>query len=545
MDSDRATVFDRATIEEFTRTGDWDERTIADLVGARATSSRDDLAFIAPDSDLTWGEYDALSTRLAGALARLGIPAGEKLGVMMTGGSAVHVVYLAAQKAGLVVLGIGPRAGRAEVRHLLGAAGCTRLVTRREHRGVPAVEMVRDLALEQHLTVDLSAAVVALTVAGREAEVPEVEEAIGHVRGRALGADDLFFLNSTSGTTGQPKCVMQSMNIRKYFGPLAHGAGRFREREIVCSVLPAPFGFGQWSAHVMPAMYGYTTVLPDEFDPTETLGLIEQHGVTVLAAVTSQFVMMLNSPAFRRTDLSTLRVLFTGGERVPRARAAEFEEETGCTVLQFYGSNEAGPISVTAVDDSAEKRLTTGGRAIPGMHVRLFAEDGTDVTSKGGPGRCAVRGPGCTPGYYRDPVANAGLRRDDGWLVTGDLVSIDPEGYLSVTGRATDFIIRGGQNISTQAVEEAVAACPRVHQATVVSRPDDVMGERVCAFVVTTDGGELGMAELQAHLAAAGLSKNGWPEWLATLPELPLSTGGKVDRARLRQEAQERFPSHL
>jgi acyl-CoA synthetase len=128
-------------------------------------------------------------------------------------------------------------------------------------------------------------------------------------------------------------------------------------------------------------------------------------------------------------------------------------------------------------------------------------------------------------------------------MLTGDLVTVDGEGYVSVTGRATDFIIRGGQNISTQAIEEAVAGCPRVHQAAIVSRPDEVMGERVCAYVVTRDGTDLSWSELHEHLAETGISKQGWPEWLATLPELPLSTGGKVDRAWLRQDALERFPS--
>lgn len=537
-------AFDQETVSAYTSAGEWDGATIADHVARHAAERPDAPAFIAPDSDLTWAQYDALSTRLAAALvADLGLQRGEILGVLMTGGAAVHVAYLAAQKAGVVILGVGPRAGSAEVAHLLEVSGATRLMTRREHRGHAASGLVADLGLDLHLTLDLADGECELAVGRERVGLPRLTEADEILRGRALGADEVFFLNSTSGTTGVPKCVVQTMNIRKYFGPLAHRAGALGPDEVVCSVLPAPFGFGQWSAHVVPAMYGYPTVLPDEFDPEGTLRLIEEHRVTVLAAVTSQFVMMLNAPGFGDADLSSLRVLFTGGERVPRDRAAEFEERTGCVVLQFYGSNEAGPISVTSVHDSRERRLTTGGRVIPAMRPRLFAEDGTELTRTGGPGRCAVLGPGCSPGYFNDPAANAALRRDDGWMLTGDLVTIDSEGYLTVTGRATDFIIRGGQNISTQAVEEAVASCPRVHQAAVVSRPDEVMGERVCAYVVTADGAELGWEELHAHLAATGVSKNAWPEWLATLPELPLGTGGKVDRARLRGDAVQRFPA--
>lgn len=539
----KSAAFDRATIEEHTRNGDWDELTIADHVARHARTKPDAVAFHAADSTLTWREYDELSTRVAAAWARAGLERGEHLGVLMTGGAAVHVAYLAAQKAGLVVLGIGPRAGTAEIGHLLEASGTTRLVTRTVHRGTPAAELGAELGLARSLTLDLGAGRVELSADGSPLGVPDLGEAAGLVAGRAHGADDLFFLNSTSGSTGQPKCVMQTMNIRKYFGPLAVAAGELTDDEVVCSVLPAPFGFGQWSAHVMPAMYGYATVLPEEFDPADTLRLIAEHGVTVLAAVTSQFVMMLNAPGFAAADLSTLRVMFTGGERVPYERALQFERETGCKVLQFYGSNEAGPISVTAAADTEEQRLTTAGRAIEGMRPRLFAEDGVEITERGTPGRCAVRGPGMSPGYFGDPEADAALRREDGWMLTGDIVTIDADGYLRVTGRATDFIIRGGQNISTQAVEEAVARCPRVHQVAIVSRPDDVMGERVCAYVVTRDGDDLGWPELHDHLAAIGASKNSWPEWLATLPELPLSTGGKVDRAWLRQDALIRFPS--
>lgn len=539
----RGAAFDRATIDEYTRTGDWDGSTIADLVAGHAQARPDAKAFVAADSDLTWREYDELSTRVAAAWAGAGIEPGEHLGILMTGGAAVHVAYLAAQKAGIVILGIGPRAGTLEIRHLLEASGTTRLVTRRVHRGTPAADLAAELTLAQSLTLDLSAGWAELSLDGSPLGAPGLADAESAIAGRAHGPDDLFFLNSTSGSTGKPKCVMQTMNIRKYFGPLAKAAGGMGEDEVVCSVLPAPFGFGQWSAHVMPAMYGYPTVLPEEFDPADTLRLIVEHRVTMLAAVTSQFVMMLNAPGFADAGLSTLKVMFTGGERVPHDRAVQFERESGCKVLQFYGSNEAGPISVTAVTDTEEQRFTTAGRVIAGMRPRLFAEDGTEVTGSGTPGRCAVRGPGISPGYYGDPGANVALRRPDGWMLTGDIVSIDANGYLRVTGRATDFIIRGGHNISTQAVEEAVARCPRVHQVAIVSRPDDVLGERVCAYVVTTDGTELRREELHAHLSASGVSKNSWPEWLATLPELPLSTGGKADRAWLRQDALDRFPS--
>jgi acyl-CoA synthetase len=329
------------------------------------------------------------------------------------------------------------------------------------------------------------------------------------------------------------------MNVRKYFAPLAAEAAGFGPDEVVASVLPAPYAFGLWSAHIVPTRYAFPAVLCADFDPAETIRLIERHRVTVLAAVTSQFIMMLNAPAFADADLSSLRVLFTGGERVPAERAAQFEDRTGGVVLQFYGSNEAGPVSVTRITDERPARLGTAGRPIPAMRVRLYATDGTATR---GPGQVAANGPGCTPGYFGDEAANRQLFRDDGWLLMGDVGQLDEDGYLRITGRIADFIIRGGQNVSALVVEEAVGGHPRVAQVAVVAVPDAVLGERACAYVVTRDGAELALDEIREHLDAAGVSKLNWPERLVRLDMLPLGTGGKLDKATLRADARRRFP---
>jgi acyl-CoA synthetase len=512
--------FDPATVARYVAAGHWGREPIAALVARWAATRPDAVAFHAPDTTLTWRGYDRLSTRLAGAYVAAGLNPSDRLAVLLTGGALTHIAYLAAQKAGLVTVGLGPRAGDAEIAHILRQTGATGLATRRDHRGRRGAEIAARTGARRHFTLDLDGADVVLAGVG----VPSTASVMD---GRGLGPDDLFFLNSTSGTTGLPKCVRQTMNVRRYFGPLAARAAAFGPDEVVASVLPAPYGFGLWSAHVVPALYGFATVLTEQFDAGETLRLIERHRVTVLAAVTSQFLMLLNHPAFAGTDLSSLRVMFTGGERVPFARAAEFEDRTGCAVLQFYGSNEAGPISVTSVADPRERRLRTAGRPVTGTDLRLLMGEG------GTAGQVAVRGPGCTPGYDGDDAANARLFTPDGWMLTGDTATLD-DGYLTISGRIADFIIRGGHNVSAPAVEEHVAGHPRVAQVAVVGVADEVLGERVCAFVVTRDGAELTLDEVRAHLATAGVSKQDWPERLVRLAALPLGTGGKVDKARLR-----------
>lgn len=526
-------------IAAYTSTGDWTDETIADAVARQAEARPRAAALLAEDATLTWREYDELSTRVAAALAAAGLEPGQHLAVYLSNSAATHVAYLAAQKAGLVTVGLGPRAGAAEIRHVLAKTGARAILTRTIHRGQPTAGVADTFGLDRHLVLEVADG--SLSIDGARVELPGLDAARAEVAGRGLGPNDVFFINSTSGTTGLPKCVMQTMNNRKYFGPLTVTAGRLGEEEVFASAVPAPYGFGQWTQHVVPAMYGYPVVITEEFDADQTLRLVAEHRATLLAAVTSQFIMMLNSPLMGEVDLSSLRVLFTGGEKVPYDRAAEFEDRTGCAVLQFYGSNEAGPISVTSVTDDREHRLGTAGLPIPNMRLRLLDGDGADVTDRRGPGQVAVRGPGLTPGYYDDPAANEQLLRPDGWMLTGDIATLDDQGYLRITGRAADFIIRGGYNISALVVEEAVGRCPRVKQVAVVASPDQVLGERVCAYVVTRDGGELTLEELRESLAAQGVSKHMWPERLVTLPELPLSSGGKADKASLRADAARRF----
>jgi len=229
---------------------------------------------------------------------------------------------------------------------------------------------------------------------------------------------------------------------------------------------------------------------------------------------------------------------------VPERRAAEFEERTGCRVLQFYGSNETGALSRTTIRDTRARRLRTAGAVIPSMQVRLLADDGADVTAAGGPGVAACRGPLCCLGYYGDPEANTALYTPDGWMLTGDRCTIDADGYLTVAGRASDFIIRGGKNVSAAQVEDEVSTHPAVAVAAAIAMPDAVFGERVCAYVeLRPDAAPLDLAALQDHLAARGVGKELWPERLVVLDALPRASGGKVAKGALREDVRRRVPT--
>ena len=519
--------------------GWWGDDTIATVVARHAAAMPDALAFIADGRRYTWAEYHADSDRIARVLLAGGHRSGDRIAVMMPDGPAVHAVFVGIEKAGLVAVGIGARAGDREVAHLLTLTGAAVLVTTPDQHGRDASQLVADVTA-------LGAQIDRLVLVDGEAEIVDTGLAADVVvdAGAAmqpLDADSLFLLNSTSGTTGLPKCVMHTQNRWFYFHHLAAAAGGFGADEVFLGVLPAPYGFGLWTAHFTPTILGCPAVVMERFDADAALDLIERERVTVLCCVSTQFIMMLNAQAQRPRDLSSLRSMFTGGEAVPFERAAEFEQTTGAKVLQFYGSNETGALSHTSYATDRETRLRTAGHVIEEMQVRLLdPETHLDVAPGVDEGQPACRGPATALGYWGDEGANAKLFTDDGWMLMGDIVRIDPDGVLTVIGRTSDFIIRGGKNISAPAVEAEVATHPAVAMVAAVAWPDPVFGERVCAYVELRAGASLTLDELAAHLRERSVSREWWPEQLVVVDALPRSSGGKVAKGDLKADAKRR-----
>jgi acyl-CoA synthetase len=533
-------------------------QSVARRIAALARSRPDAVAYLGGGPPLGWSEYDAATHALAVLLRkRLAAERGDRIAILLPDGPGVHVALVGCERAGLVAVGIGPRAGLREIRHLIGLSGARCLIGRAEHQGHRMAEIVagwraEGLGLDHHIEIDAELRLgTRLRVDGTPFDLTAGNTSEGGEMSlqldESLQPDEVFLINSTSGTTGMPKCVIHDQARWHAFHALAVRHGRLSSDDVFMSVVPAPFGFGIWTSHVTPTLLGVPTVVMPRFDAGEALDLIERHRVSVLAAVSTQFILMLEAADTRPRDLSSLRILFTGGEAVPYARAAAFEEATGAAVLQFYGSNETGAVSGTSVDDSRDKRLRTAGRPIPEMHVRLFDESGADVTRTGA-GQPGCRGPTLSRGYFGagDEVAraNAALLRPDGWMLLGDRVVIDAEGYLRVVGRIDDFIIRGGKNISGPGVEEQVASHPAVALAAAVAMPDPIFGERVCVYVELRPGFDaLELGDLTRHLADREVSKETWPERIVVLDELPRGSGGKIAKQVLRDDIRRRLAS--
>ena len=510
--------------------GWWSDVTLSDAVARNAEQRPDRFAYIDhPGRSFTWREFDAAATALAEQLAGVGIARGDRVAVWHGDSAAIHLLFVAVERCGAVVVGIGARAGTREVAAILRNARPKLLISDGQ-RSEPATRATTAMS-------ELSVPVLVLRDVGRGPLLSIDAEPAAVPVGDALGADDVFLINSTSGTTGLPKCVVHTQNRWHYFHQKAVANGQLTPDDVFLPVIPMPFGFGIWTSHTSPIYLGASAVILDRFTARATCEAIAEHRVTVLCCVSTQLTMLMADRASRDNDLSSLRVVFTGGESLPYRPAAEFEELTGAMILQFYGSNETGLLSATTLNDSQERRLRTGGRIVPEMSVRLFDVD-QDVTETG-KGQPACRGPATSLGYLGGTDHDQLFTRD-GWMRMGDICEIDTDGYLSVTGRTSDFILRGGKNISASAVEDAATTHPAIAVAAAVAMPDPVFGEKVCLYAELVGSQTIDLSDLVEYLLAAGVSKELLPERLIVVDELPRSSGGKIAKSALREDIKAR-----
>lgn len=541
-------VVDPDMASQYRQLGYWGDVTLSDRVSELAELAPESEAFITDSGRVTWAGYDAASWKVFEAIVGAGIEPGERVAVLLPDGVTVHAALLGAERAGVTAVGLGVRAGAAEIHHVVSRTGSIALVTLERLREEPTTDLYErvraetDVALRHHLVLPDFAVDPAAPIYVDGAEQPRVDfDTIRLSGSRRIEADDLWMINSTSGTTGLPKCVMHTQNRWMYFHQKAAEFGDLGE-EVVMGAVPAPFGFGLWTSHFTPTLLGAPTVTMQRFSPELALELIERERVTVLCCVSTQFLLMMNSPRFASTDFSSLRVMYTGGEAVPYEQSRRWEEATGSLVLQFFGSNETGLLSGTTTRDNESERLETCGAVVPEMQVRLF-DEGTDVTDTGR-GQPGCKGPATCIGYLDDDEANAALFTDDGWMLMGDISELDDDGYLRVVGRKSDIIIRGGKNISAAEVERYANAHPSVALAAAIAAPDEMFGERVCLYLQLVDGAaELDLLAVRDHFEALHASRELIPEYVVVLPELPRSSGAKVAKGALREDVADRFGS--
>ncbi len=516
----------------------------------------------------TWAELDRLVDTVAMNLLTLGIAPGEHVGIWSMNCPEWVATQFAVARIGAVLVNINPAYRLHELEETLNLADVATLIVGSPFKTSNFVEMVETLAPEvrhpdgrthdwraERLPVlrrliaigdrpgpgwltwdDLQARADDERMAGARSDFLARRE-------RAISPNDVFNIQFTSGTTGLPKGAMlthRNVLLNAFcIGRRTH----YSENDRVCVPVPFYHCFGCVLGTSVCAVYGSAIVVPaSSFDPGATLAAIEAERCTSLYGVPTMFIAQLDHPDRPRRDLRSLRTGIMAGSPCPLPVMRAVIDTLGIPQITIgYGLTEASPIiTMTSVDDPIETRVSTVGRPIPGVQVRLISPANGEIVEAGEPGELCVRGHGVMAGYYNNPEATGRVLDRDGWLRTGDLAQCQADGNYRIVGRLKELIIRGGENIYPPEIEEFLMHHPCVAEVAVVGLPDPVFGEVVSAWVVPKPSTKPTADELRAYCRGQ-IAHFKIPKYLEIVEALPRTVTGKVRKHVLREQGIEWF----
>jgi acyl-CoA synthetase (AMP-forming)/AMP-acid ligase II len=518
--------------------GLWRPETLFELVDGHARQRPDALAVADQHDRLTYREVAEQSTALAGWLVGHDVAPGSVVAVQTGNRVALALAHIACSRADLMFVPLSTNWRRAEMESLL----------RRSRVSVLVLPPARG-EVDYFATVDgMRGELPALRLVGGTDGLPadfDFDAALKsgpRLPPRPRDPDAPRFVTVTSGTTDLPRMSQWTDNnlsflLREYAEAVELGPG-----DIALAIAPANTGATGYLFPVLaPLLCGAAAVLQETWSAATALDLLESERATHAAAIPTQLVKMLQDETLPGRDLSSVRVITSAGAPLTPDTARETEERLRCLVTTVYGSTDGGVVTVTRTTDPVEKRRGTVGRPIPGAELVLRDTSGEPVPV-GVTGEATWRTPTKSFGYLGDDERTEALFAGEGWFHSGDLGSLDEDGYLAITGRSKDLIIRGGQNISPLEIEQIIARHEAVSEVAVVGVPDAVFGERACACVVLRPGAPpLSLEAVIAHVRAENVAPYKLPERLELFTDLPRSAGGKLSKVTLRSRVVERM----
>lgn len=531
--------------------------TIGEMFDRTAARWPDGEALVVRHQNIrwTWGELRDRVDALAAGLIALGLAPGERIGIWAPNNAEWVVTQFATAKAGLILVNVNPAYRLGELEYALNKTGCKALITANRFKTSDYIAMLRELMpeLDGAAPGKLKAAripdlklVIALggeagpgmlryedvAAKGGKAEAARLEELSG-----LLQFDDAINIQFTSGTTGTPKAAtLTHHNIvnNAYF---VGATMELTEKDRLCIPVPMYHCFGMVIGTLTCVAHGATMVFPSEgFEPVEVLKAIVEERCTALHGVPTMFIAVLEEPDFASFDLSSLRTGVIAGAPCAIELMKRLINEMHLPEITIaYGMTETGPVSFqTSVHDPLERRVTTVGRVLPHTEVKIVDPEGR-IVPVGIPGELLTRGYCVMPGYWNDPEKTAENIDQTRWIRSGDVATLDEEGFCNIVGRIKEMVIRGGEKIFPREIEEFLFTNPKVEDVQVIGVPDPKYGEEVCAWIKLRPGESATEEEMRAFCKGK-IAHFKIPHYVKFVEDFPMTVTGKVQKFIMREQ---------
>ncbi|MCI2426119.1 long-chain-fatty-acid--CoA ligase [Candidatus Acetothermia bacterium] len=520
--------------------------TLEEILSRTAHAFPDNEAIVLTDQRITYRQLNKMVDHLARGLIELGVAKGDKVGLWMPNYPEWVVSYFAIARIGAVVVPFNTRYKTHEVQYILEDSEATTLFIVDSFAGIDYRTMINEI----RSMLPRLQNIIVLGEAG-EKMIPFSniltlgEQYSGDHkladRQAILSPEENILILYTSGTTGQPKGAMLSHRNMAENARQVTAVLETSEHDRFFLAVPFFHCFGCVMGILGAITWGAGIVPMPIFKPREALELVEQTGVTILYGVPTMFVLELEEyrkgkKEGKEYDLTTLRTGIMAGAPCPTEVMSAVIEELGCNVCICYGLTEASPvITMTRFTDSVKDRVETVGQALPGIEVKIV-DDARNELPIGVAGELACRGYNVMLGYYKMPEKTAEIIDGDGWLYSGDLATIDEDGYVRIVGRKKDMIITGGFNVYPAEIENYLFTHPKVQNVSVIGVPDEVMGEVVMAFIIPKEKTVLTAEEIMDFCSGA-IANFKMPRYIQIVNELPMTQSGKVQKYKLRESA--------
>ena len=512
---------------------------------ARAVAAHGDReALVVRHQDIRWtyAELDERVDQVARGLLALGLEPGDRIGIWSPNCAEWVVVQYASARAGVILVNVNPSYRANELRYVLDQSGCRLLIAATAFKTSDYAAMVEEVRpacerLEQVVflgTPDWDG----LLEQGVGVSENELRE-----RAETLQFDDPINIQYTSGTTGFPKGATLSHHNILNNGFFVGEACGYTPEDRICIPVPFYHCFGMVMGNLGATSHGACMVIPaPSFEPAATLAAVQEERCTSLYGVPTMFIAQLDHPGFDGYDLSSLRTGIMAGSPCPvevMRKVLERMHMSGVTIC--YGMTETSPVSTqTGADDDIEHRTGTVGRVHPHVEVKLIDPADGRCVARGEPGELCTRGYSVMLGYWEEPDRTAEAIDAADWMHTGDLATMDGDGYVQIVGRSKDMVIRGGENVYPREIEEFLYTHPDVADVQVVGVPDPHYGEEIAAFVIAREGAALD-TEAVREFCAGRIAHYKVPRYVICVDEFPMTITGKIQKFKLRDSAIEQL----